>query len=68
MELHIVHNTVGGFAREDAHQSNIIAVLTDPDMAKKIALASQAKVTSLALDDIPIGISKNLIELGLIKS
>jgi hypothetical protein len=37
-------------------------------MAKKIALASQAKVTSLALDDIPIGISKNLIELGLIKS
>lgn len=64
MELHIVHKTIGGFAREDTSKSSVVGAYTDQDRAKRVALVAHGEVETVTLDEIPNGYVQALRELG----
>lgn len=68
-ELHVVVAMSGGFAREDAPTPSLVGVYTDPDLAKKVALAYgfSATVTPVKVDHIMPGVLQNMQALGLVK-
>lgn len=66
MELHVVIQTIGGFAREDADQVNVIGVYEDSEIAdfvRKCASLS-ANVQGVTLNAIPPGFLKTGKEFG----
>ena len=65
MELHIVHHTIGGYAREDRSETNVIGVYSDASLANMVSLASHAKTTTVQLNHIPPGILKSMEMLGM---
>ena len=64
MHLHIVHKTVSGYAREDASQSSVVGVYTDPTIAEKVRLVSQAQIEVVELNHIPPGIRQAIEAFG----
>lgn len=63
-ELFVVHNSVAGYAREDATNSNVIACLSDEKKAKMLAVVAHGKVQKIVVDEIPQGYLKMAQELG----
>ena len=43
MKVYVVHRTRAGYAREDAHTSDIVGVFTDKEVARKVALLSYGR-------------------------
>ncbi len=64
MQLHIVHKTVSGYAREDAPQSSVIGVYTDSAIAEKVRLVSQAEIEVVELNHIAPGILQSIEAFG----
>ena len=65
MTIFVVHNTIGGYAREDAEQSNIVGVFTDETMAKTLARILGANCTEVTLNEVPKGYLSFARELGV---
>lgn len=63
--LYVVAKSSPGFAREDQHKVDIVAVLSHPDAAKKLASATQANVRELVLNYTPPGLLQTIKELNL---
>lgn len=60
MIIHVVHSTMGGYAREDAPVSTVYGAYTDVEVAKKMKLICSAAMTSLEVDFIPPGFQEIL--------
>jgi len=56
MKLFVIHKIVGGYAREDAGNTHIVAIVTDSEEARQIAIASGGSVSEKELGVIPPGI------------
>ena len=65
MILYVVHNTVGGYAREDAARSIIDGAYTDADTARKISLITGGTVEPVEVDYIPLGYEQAMHRLGI---
>ncbi len=65
MNLYVVHHTIGGYAKEDPNVSNVCAVLTDFEAAKKLktVIGYGATITEIELDRISQGYIETLKEL-----
>lgn len=66
MKLYAVLGTIGGYAREDAPEANLVGIYTDPDVASQVSLAaSGCRVEEITLDFIPPGYLKTAEAIGL---
>ena len=64
MEIHIVHNTSGGFSQEDSCQSHIIGVYENLQLAQQVAMVSGARVQTLEINTIPPKTLSYLLKTG----
>ena len=56
MKLYIIHETSGGFAREDASVSHIVGATTDDRRAKQMkSWWGHSTITEIELDYLPPG-------------
>jgi hypothetical protein len=62
--LYVVHQTVGGFAREDSERSHVVGVFTDASTANKVKLVSHGEITEIKLNHIPAGFLNMIKEFG----
>lgn len=60
MKLHVVHRSVAGYAREDPTTSSVIGAYMDAELAKQVALICHGRVAEVTLDDVPLGLAKEL--------
>ena len=66
MKVYVVTKTFGGYAREDADSTQVIAVLSNGIRAERLRLAaSGCAVTEVEMDAIPEWIAQNAKELGI---
>lgn len=65
-QLYIVADVLAGYAREDAGSARVIGAYTQPDVAALVAKGTGpgAKVETIQIDKIPLGIAQYLKELG----
>lgn len=62
--LYVVHSTAGGFAREDASQSQVEGAYTDIAVARKVAAISGGRVDTVTLDHVAPGYLASAREMG----
>lgn len=65
MKVHVLHRTSSGYARESSDISVVVAVLTDYNLAQKIAVSEHCTVTTLGLDQLALGILDRAQALGI---
>jgi hypothetical protein len=66
MKIYVVHQSTGGYAREDNSCSRVVGTYTDAEVARKVALiAGLSSVAEVELDHIPPGYEKEAVELGI---
>ena len=63
--LYVVTKQIGGFAREDAPESNIVGCYTDQGVARNVALATSSKVVPVELNTMSAGLLSSFSQLGL---
>lgn len=64
MKVYVVHRTRGGYAREDAAESDVVGVFTDKEVARKVALLSYGRYDEMEVDYIMPGIKAAAPEFG----
>lgn len=67
MKIFVVHKTVGGYAKEDFHESCVIGAYSNEEFASKVARVTYAKMDEIELNFTPKGIYQDMKVLGLIK-
>lgn len=65
MKLQVVAQQIGGFAREDAPQMQVVAVLTDPVRAQALKRVVHGQVFEVEVDQIPQGYVDHAKQLGI---
>lgn len=65
MKVHVLHRTASGYARESSDVSVVVAVLSDYNLAQKIAVSEHCAVTTLELDQLALGILDRAQALGI---
>lgn len=66
MKVYVLTRMVGGFAREDADVTSVVAVLTDEVQAKKLAkVVFGCTITPTEVDFISPGWAEHAKEFGL---
>ena len=66
MKVYVVHRTRAGYAREDAHTSDVVGVFTDKEVARKVALLSYGRYDEMEVDYIMPGIKAAAPEYGMV--
>lgn len=64
MKIHIVTETIGGYAREDSDDVSIAGAFQSPEVARLIALCVRGKVHQVELDAIAPGYRQTLNAYG----
>ena len=65
MKLYAVHRTREGYAREDAHTSDVIGIYTDQEVARRVAVISYGQWQEVEVDYIPPGIKADATAYGV---
>lgn len=67
MQIHVVIGTIGGYAREDAHEASLYGGYHDRKLADQVCILSGpgTKVFSLNLDEVSPGAAQAATQLGL---
>lgn len=55
MKLYVVHKPIGGYAREDAAESYVVAAVEDAELANKIKLWSHGSIAEVEVNAVPEG-------------
>ena len=64
-KLHVVATQIGGFAREDAPQMHVVAVLTNEAKAKTLARLAHGQAFEIEVDAVPEGYRQTANALGV---
>jgi hypothetical protein len=64
MKVYVVHRNRGGYAREDAAESDVVGVYTDQEVARKVALISYGRYEEMEVDYVFPGIKAAASEFG----
>lgn len=64
MKLYVVHRTRAGYAREDAHTSDVVGAFTDKEVARRVAILSYGQYMEIEVDYIMPGIKAAAAEFG----
>lgn len=65
--IHVVSQTIGGYAREDAAQASVVGAYLNPEVAEAVCKVSGSgtTVTSIELDFIPPGLAEAMGHYGI---
>lgn len=65
MKVYVLHTAGAGYSRESPDVSRVLAAVTDPDLAQKIARSEGCNIAELDLDHVAPGILSRLLALGI---
>lgn len=63
MKLYCVMYMVGGYAREDAANAQIVGIFTDKQIADKVRLCVSGEIKEVELNAVAAGYQKTALEL-----